>query len=58
MNNRKIAAIGILASIGASFLIGFFSTSIATTLYGQLITLCGLAMMVFGIWGAVLLLKE
>lgn len=56
--SRKIPAIGLLSSIGVAFLVGFFGKFFTSELKEAVTMLCGLLMIIFGIWCSVLLLKK
>lgn len=56
--SRKIPAIGLLASIGVAFLVGFFGKFFTSELKEAVTMFCGLFIIIFGIWSAVLLLKK
>ena len=54
MTMKKVVAVGILASIGVAVLTAIMMPINEDAWY----ELAGLGFMVFGVWGAVLLLKE
>jgi len=55
---NKIAAIGLLSTLGLTLIVGFLESAMTYALSDGLYSLAGLLFFVFGIWGAVLLLKK
>jgi len=56
MKNKTLGN-GLLASIGLGFFVGVFEPELSANAYSILLTLSGLGMMFFGIWGAIRLIK-